>query len=264
MERDAVGLVLEFADMPRAPLRQWRIPAGESPFLSGLPDGVPMEDAQIAYDLERFADWAPQRSGRVEWRVFTKGRRRLLVMNANRTSVEHTLGVDVVCYNESLMSFVLVQYKKLKKSRRGSQETLSYRPDANLANELDRMRRVDALSHGAVGPFRLLHTPCWLKLTEPRSVVSDPAELLPGMYFAREHFESLLLELRGPKGGVRIGYDNVSRYLNNTLFTDLVRDAWIGSRSVATEEIKRLVHQNLAGGRAVVFGVANGARPRSR
>ena len=264
MERDAVGLLLEFADMPRAQLRQWQVPNSESPFLSGLPDSVPIEDALIAYDLERFLDWAPERSARVEWRVFTKANRRLLVMNANRTVVERTLGVDAVYFNEALGSFVLVQYKKLQKARSGARESLFYRPDANLASELDRMRRVDALSHGATGPFRLLHTPCWLKLTEPTSVIADPAELLPGMYFAREHFESLLLELRGPRGGVRIGYDNVPRYMNNTLFAQLVQDGWIGSRGIATEEIKRLVEQSLATGRAVVLGVETGQPRRAR
>jgi hypothetical protein len=129
-------------------------------------------------------------------------------MNANRTADERTLGVDVVYLNESLDSFVLVQYKKLKRSRRNSKSTLSFRPDANLPKELERMRRVDALSHGATGPFRLLHTPCWLKLTEPSTTVSDAALLLKGMYLARQHFESLLLSLRGPRGGIRLGYDN--------------------------------------------------------
>lgn len=63
--------------------------------------------------------------------------------------------------------------------------------------------------------------------------------------------------VNGPRGGVRIGYDNVDRYFNNTSFTDLVRDGWVGSRgvAVATAQIATLVRRSLDTGHAVLIGV---------
>ncbi len=255
MERDALGVLLELTGMPRAVLREWAEPPPESPYLAGLPATPPIEDAQISFDVDRFPGLVREPDTRVEWRVFSSGRRRLLVMNANRTPVEHTLGVDVVYLNEAEDSFVLVQYKRLRRAPGSASSPATYRPDTNLANELDRMRKIDQLSYGVPGAFRLLSTPCWIKLTDPSPIVNDPAELLKGMYFAREHFEELLSSLRGPRGGVRIGYDNVDRYMTNTVFTELVKDGWIGSRGAASADISRLINESLATGHAVLVGI---------
>lgn len=257
MERDALGLLLEITGLPRTTLRDWTEPAPESPYLAGLPARTPLEDAQIAYDLERFPGLLREPDARVEWRAFTDGRRRLLVMNANRTPVEHTLGVDVVYLNESQDCFVLVQYKRLQRSHASASSPAFYRPDANLADELERMRKIDQLCQGVSGAFRLLSTPCWVKLTDPSPSVTNPTTLLKGMYFAREHFEELLASRRGPRGGVRISYDNVDRYMTNTVFTELVKDAWIGSRGTASADIRRLVRESLASGNALLVGVAS-------
>lgn len=43
----------------------------------------------------------------------------MFVMNANRTPVERTLGVDLVYWNEQERAFVLVQYKKMVRRRVG-------------------------------------------------------------------------------------------------------------------------------------------------
>lgn len=261
MERDALGVLLELTGMSRAVLREWAEPPPESPYLAGLPAIPPIEDAQISYDIDRFPGLVREPDTRVEWRVFSGDGRRLLVMNANRTSVEHTLGVDVVYLNEPEDSFVLVQYKRLRRAQRSVSSPAVYRPDANLADELDRMRAIDQLSYGVPGAFRLLSTPCWLKLTDPSPAVNDPTELLKGMYFAREHFEELLSSLRGPRGGVRIGYDNVDRYMTNTAFTALVKDGWIGSRGAASADINRLINESLATGHAVLVGVSSATDP---
>lgn len=261
MERDGLGLLLEIAGMSRAVLREWAEPGPDSPFLAGLPERTPIEDAQIGYDVERFADLVREPETRIEWRTFSGGGRRLHVMNANRTRVERTLGVDVVYLNEPEDSFVLVQYKRLQRSKAGSSTPAFYRPDANLEDELVRMRRIDGLSHGVPGRFRLLCTPCWLKLTDPSSTVDDPAALLKGMYFAREHFEELLASCRGPHGGIRIGYDNVDRYMTNTVFTELVRDGWIGSRGAATADIRGLIAESLGAGHALLVGVDSAQAP---
>jgi hypothetical protein len=260
-ERDAVGLLLDIGtgdQTSRATLRSWSTPPAGAPFLAGMAGYAAIEDALIQHDVDRFDSWLREPSDRVEWRVFSSGSRRIFIMNANRTSVEQTLGVDVVYFNEARDSFVLVQYKKMRREQSGPEDRggLFYRRDGNLDDELVRMRRIDELCAAQPGEFRLLPTASWLKLCDPTPIVdADPASLIKGMYLAREHFEELLRTSLGARGGSRLGYDNVPRHLNNTIFTTLVRDGWIGSRGPATEEIGRLVRESLEKRHSVVVGV---------
>ena len=262
-QRDAVGMLLNIGvgSTGRGALRSWSLPPVEAPFLAGMSAYAALEDSLISHDVDRFASWVEAPSVQVAWRAFSEGRRRMFIMNANRTAVEHTLGVDVVYYNETRHSFVLVQYKKMRREPIGTRGALFYRPDDQLAVELDRMGEVDSLCVAPPGEFRLLSKACWLKLCDPDSRIEDPAALIKGMYFAREHLEELLTSCRGPRNGTRIGYDNVQRYLNNTMFTDLVADGWIGSHGPATTEIGRLIRESLETGHAVVVGIQSDPRP---
>lgn len=255
-ERDGVGLLLEISGIERGTLRNWSTPQEDEPFLSGLPHAAALEDAIITHDVDRFGDWVRLPDTRVDWRVFQDGPRKVLVMNANRTPVEHTLGVDVLYFNEARGSFVLVQYKKMRKEGHPPRQRLVYRPDTNLHSELDRMRAVDDMSASAGGEFRLLNTPCWLKLCDPNPKVQDPATLVKGMYLARAHFEELLGTCKGPRGGPQLSFENVPRHLNNTTFIDLVQGGWVGSRGTATSTITDLLHESLRAGRSVVLGAA--------
>jgi hypothetical protein len=68
-------------------------------------------------------------------------------------------------------------------------------------------------------------------------------------------------QVRGPKGGIAIGYHNVDRYLRNTQFAELVRDGWIGTRTASTRDLTDLVVEALDGGRSVTAAAASGVDP---
>jgi hypothetical protein len=256
-QRDGLGLLLGFANVGREVIRTWSPMQEGVPFLEGLPGASALEDHLIVHDTERFGSWLPRETGHVAWRSFTDGRHRIFVMNANRTAVEHTLGVDVVYWNEQRSSFVLVQYKKMRRvgESSGGSGRLEYRPDANLDGEMARMRQVDAQCTPEAGDFRLLSTPCWLKLCDSSPRVGDPAGLIKGMYFAREHFEDLLRTCVGPRGGTVITYENSMRHLTNTLFIELVQEGWIGSAGSGSEQIRELVSESISTGHSVLLGV---------
>jgi hypothetical protein len=63
--------------------------------------------------------------------------------------------------------------------------------------------------------------------------------------------------LTGPRGGRAITSKNLQRHISNTLFTNLVRDAWIGTRGVSSDAIGKVVREGLSAGRSAVIGVAN-------
>jgi len=163
-ERDGIGLLLDIADIGRQPfLHSWSPTRVDVPFLAGIPDRTELEDHLIAHDIERFSSWFPVATNQLAGRAFSNGNRRMFIMNANRTPVEHTLGVDVVYWNEHEGSFVLVQYKKMHREDGQDSEDanyLAYRPDHNLGSELERMRRVDAICLRGVGDFRLSAASC--------------------------------------------------------------------------------------------------------
>jgi len=177
-------------------------------------------------------------------------------MNANTEPVENTLGVDVVYFNEAFKSFVLVQYKRLvRESNAEGESGVWYRPDHNLSTELDRMGVVDSLYGSREGDFRLFSQACWVKLCDPSAVVQDPLQLIKGMYLTRKHFVELLEVCKGPRGGVRLGYDNVPRHINNTLFVELVKEGWVGTCGTGTMELGEVVRMVLENRRALVLGV---------
>lgn len=256
-ERDAAGMLLDIGlgGTSRKALREWAPPAADAPFLHGMRNYSALEDHLIDHDVGRFLAWVQVPNVRVGWHTFTEGRRQIFIMNANRTAVERTLGVDVVYLNQTTRSFILVQYKKMRRESTGRGDSLFYRPDDDIDAELKRMARIDELCARVNGDFRLLPSACWMKLCEPDPNIIDPATLIKGMYFAREHFLELMTSCKGPRGGTRIGYENAPRYLNNTMFTNLVADGWIGSSGPATKEIERLIRDSLETGHAVMVGI---------
>lgn len=264
-QRDATGLVLDISGVRRDVLRDWRPDPQAPSFLAGVEQQrYVSEETLIDHDVARFPGLAEQAGGHVDWRVFGNRNTTVFVMNANMEPLERSTGVDLVYYNETHRSFVLVQYKRMRReSADGGESTLAYRPDKQMVDELARMREVDQVFGTSTdGGFRLSSKPCWVKLCNPSAASEDPRALIKGLYLAREHFEEVVTTaVKGPRGGVRIGYANAGRHVNNTLFTELVRDAWIGTRGTGTDELAQLIAEILASRKAVVFGSGLGPPP---
>ncbi|MET3134446.1 hypothetical protein AAKU55_004746 [Oxalobacteraceae bacterium GrIS 1.11] len=109
---------------------------GRSSFLSGISQRYIQEESAIQHDLFNWPGLTPNHESGVS--VFEQGGRRMEVHYANRNALEHTLGVDLIYYNEVFKLFVLVQYKLMKKEG----DLTLYRPDAQLRLELERMDEV--------------------------------------------------------------------------------------------------------------------------
>ncbi len=278
LEKDAVGTLLETFGADRDPLEAWQPqlsgddPRSRSvPFLEGLPTLRQIEDQQIVHDYMRFPGMEGEDAVQVGWRIYRRNSassHRLFVYNANRTNAEAVMGVDMIYVNEFARSVATVQYKRMRQSG----NSWVYWHDDTGERELKRMETVDDQcraedewartrhqSAGTLGDPRLVSTPSMVKLCRTTPFMMNSAALLPGMYLTREHFWELLQrpEASGPSGGTRVIEESVPRYLNNTTFTTLLRDGWIGTRGTGWDYVIDLIRESLsaAGPGSVVVGM---------
>jgi hypothetical protein len=260
MERDAVNVALEVAGLDRAAaLAGHAPPAAPSHFLADTlvrPD----EDSAVIDDLDLFPGWEPIARLRPAGRVFEDAAsgRRLTVLHANRNQIEHTTGVDLVYFVHDYRSFVLVQYKRVR--RDGRAEVV--RVDARADEQRDRMTALESAFRGA-GPVcaksldehRLADAMCFFKLCEAEQPV-EASDLCRGKYVDLRTWELMDAAgaLSGPRGGRRLAYGSVARYLTNSTFAELVAEGWVGSATAKFDEIVQYIFDRYDSGGAVILG----------
>jgi hypothetical protein len=224
-----------------------------SNFLSGISSRYIQEESGIQHDLFNWDGATAVHE--VGTSVFIRGSRRLEVVYANRNDLEHTLGVDLIYYNEPFRMCVLVQYKLMRDEGSGH----IYRPDPQLADELSRMdmfyeRHKCSAAIQCHEDFRLNDDGFMVKLMPNRGLRPASGELIKGMYIPREYMH-FLLGPGGPKGqqgGTVITFDNAPRYLTNSQFSVSVNSGWLGTRGVQTQTVREMIRAYYETGRAVV------------
>lgn len=260
-ERDAVNLALRMSGFDQSEILSWVPSEGEqlAPFLQDLEQAKISEDQMIAHDAEVFGDWERLRRYQVGAAVFRKGNERLTVMNVNRHSLEHTLGVDLFYYQHRYDSYVMIQYKRMVKEEG---EAL-YRPiDKSYRAELQRMREFERMiaeiedpSATALRNYRLHPGIFYFKLCPSEVLDVTSTEMIKGMYIPLDYWELLMNspDILGPKGGRQVTYENVGRYFNNTLFIEMVKLGLIGSRLISTEALSEITQKSIEEGRSVIL-----------
>ncbi|MCG3175187.1 MAG: hypothetical protein MOGMAGMI_00109 [Candidatus Omnitrophica bacterium] len=263
-QRDAVGVALDIFD-PTQRCRKdvvsnWTMPPGDMgrSFLDGLGKVRCIEDNLISSDANAFgrSDSTRNMVGGV---IIAVGGRKLETFNVNRTAIEQSLGVDLIYWNEAFQSWVLVQYKIAEDDTetRGKH----YRPDAGFREQLSRMREFRAKHPDLWTPsagnlnYRLCGDGFFFKFCTRMQLVVMSERLTPGFYVPRLLVESYLTEQSslGSKGGELIKFTSESRWISNSLFTQLVADSWIGTRGATTQVISEIIRRSLAAGRSVVM-----------
>lgn len=271
-ERDAARVAARIGGFTGSRLEVWKRPEdADAPYLAGLIK-EPNEQALIEADTHPIIDFGQGVQGRRrDIEVLVEGDRRLEIVNVNATRVEARLGTDLIYYHHNTQSFVFVQYKRIPNGAK------SVRVDDRLRSQLDRMERAASLSRPPQIPedWRLSGDPCFVKLAqwEPGE---DPVGMAPGKgLYLPVSYVRLLLEdprIRGARGGARLGYDTVSRYLTNTEFIDLVKTGLVGTVGTTVEALDQLVRERLEERQGVMVAVERSfetasqrqARQRSR
>lgn len=266
-ERDAVGVALDIFDRScqsrQETLRRWVPPQGPlPPFLKGIEQSKLTEEQMLVHDSNVFPG-AEAVATQIGAR-FTVGGRTLFVTYLNRTSVEKSLGVDLIYYNHQFDAYTLVQYKRMNKEsvKKSDADAWVFRPssDRNFDVEIKRMQEFRAENPDEWGnncsweSFRLNGDGFFFKFCPSITLEVLSADLIRGCYLPREYTESLLMSkvTDGLRGGKLLSFENVQRHLNNSDFATLVRDGWIGTRTKSTDLISDLIRNALDGERAVV------------
>jgi hypothetical protein len=126
--------------------------------------------------------------------VFEQRDRRVTVINANRTPIERTLGVDLIYYSSRFNAYVLVQYKRMRHADDDDGSRWHFRPDNQFEAEIARMRTLVEERAEDVGPyeFRMDERCCFLKICP--SVVAYPfsRDLISGIYLPLAYWDCLV------------------------------------------------------------------------
>jgi hypothetical protein len=231
-ERDAVNLCLRIFGGRERLLLNWVPPesSNAAPFLQGLRSVTLKEDQIINNDAQFFGDWQRLQQYKVGHAIFDKLGERLTIMNVNRTSVEQTLGVDLIYYHHTYRSYVMVQYKRMTSENGKS----CYRPlnDKNYLAELTKMNNIQgSLLNAALrqipdmDEYRLNAELFYFKLCRADILDTSSIGMIIGMYFPLNYWRLLVnsQNTTGPKGGVSISRENAKRAINNDLFVSLVQ-----------------------------------------
>jgi hypothetical protein len=266
-QKEALLTALSIAGLSRDPVQEWA-PSDETPvsFLDGLPSVRLREDPMVVNDLQNLPGFEVVRTYPYGAAVFESEAtsERLTVILANRLPLEEQTGTDLIYFNETYQSFVMVQYKAMEREDRrvGPAEAVYRLPNAQLKEEIDRMDTVlSALKACApntnIGGFRLTENPFFLKLCSRLIFNPDDVGLVPGMYLPLDYWKLLESDpsIQGPKGGLRITYDNAQRHFDNTAFTTVVSKAWVGTTPSQSQVLQDVIRATLATGKAVAIAI---------
>lgn len=264
-QKEAVGLALEIAGLPRDELLEWQSSdSNRQSFLDGLPGAQVREDAMLLSDFSTIPGFqAESEVTHYGSKVFTSEldpQVRLTVIMANRLPLEQQTGADLIYFNEAYRSFVMVQYKAMEK--RGDKTEFRWKVKDQFCDEIARMETLLAElrklpSGGHPDGFRFNDNPFFLKFC-PRVVFNpDDKGLFKGIYLPLDLWKRADAAglFTGKRGGKVLTYENVGRRINNTEFVMLVAGAWVGTSLEQSTVLGGLIRHVLATGKTVTIAI---------
>jgi hypothetical protein len=268
-QKEAVLTALSIAGLGREPVQEWSPPEGTpASFLDGLPNARLREDQMVINDLMKIPGFTliQDRVSITGAAVFESEEtsERLTVILANRLPLEEQTGTDLIYFNETFQSFVMVQYKAMEREDgpNGIPQAVFRLPNSQLAEEITRMDALlaaiqacpaNASHHG----YRLTENPFFLKLCSRLVFNPDNIGLVPGMYLPLDYWKLLVQSpgIQGPRGGLRVTFENAGRHLDNSSFTTVVSKAWVGTTPSQSDVLKEAIRLTLETGKAVAIAV---------
>lgn len=264
-QKEALGLALEIAGIPRDELLAWRPRAHrQQSFLDGLPEAEVREDTTLLADFSSLPGFdAIREATHFGAKVFEKADDpavRMTVIMANRTVLERQTGADLIYFNEAYRAFIMVQYKAMEKGE--DEAEFRWQPGDQFVQEIARMEELKkemAKIESANSPdgYRFSYDPFFFKFC-PRVVLNpDDRGLFKGIYLPLELFQRAEAAgmLKGKRGGNLLTFGNIGRRINNTEFVNLVTGAWVGTSIEQSTVLEDVIRQMLASNKTVTLAV---------
>ena len=268
-QKEAVLTALSIAGLSREPVQAWSPPeTTPMSFLDGLPSARLREDQMVINDLMKIPGFTL-----IQNKVSVTGAavfeseatsERLTVILANRLPLEEQTGTDLIYFNETYQSFVMVQYKAMEREDgpNGVPQAVFRLPNTQLAEEITRMDALLATiqacpANTSHDGYRLTENPFFLKLCSRLVFNPDDIGLVPGMYLPLDYWKLLVQStgIIGPRGGLRVTFENAGRHFDNSSFTTIVSKAWVGTTPSQSDVLKEAIRQTIETGKAVAIAV---------
>lgn len=267
-QRDAIGIVLEVASLDRQTilrnLKSDKVDNATS-VLDLLDHEALQEQDVIRRDEQIFKELLTQDMRHGSF-VGPSGR-QVRVYVYDKKPLETVLGIDLLIYQESYKSFLLVQYKIMEPMRGCDGNTWSYLVDEQIRKQITAMEKGmvaiqrQPTSAAEMMDWRLNSGAFYFKFCETTRPNARDDALVGGITLGLEHLKSFLTlpGSAGDNGGQRIGYGNCPRYLNNTQFIELAREGWIGCDQKGYSLITDVLTANRDGGKVAMLAVIEGS-----
>jgi hypothetical protein len=265
LQKETLAAALEIAGLGTHQILEWTPASIErTSFLDGLPGARVREDVMLHADLASLPGFAAIREApHIAARTFEAEANpavRVTVIMANRLPLEEQTGADLIYFNETYRSFVLVQYKALEKG--ADEHEFRWMDGDQFSGEIARMDKLlEELEKiepdGDPDGFRLSSNPFFLKFCSRVVFNPDDRGMFPGMYLPLGLWKELARSdrLKGPRGGNLLTYANVGRRLSGTEFITLVAGSWVGTTISQSASLEAVIRSVLESGRTVTFAV---------
>jgi len=266
-EKDAAILALRLAGLDGSEFIHRLHPQDGLSLFNGISAARLGEDQMVKHDASIFHDWDLVQKTRVGESIFRRGSRVVTIMDVNRTSIEKTLGVDLLYYVRQRATFMMVQYKRMVEE--GDRNDFGYRPDTQCAEEENRMWKFQSDHPGiwdqSPENYRLNHMPFYFKLCPKRTFDPTSGDMLKGIYLPLDLWKATCESpaAKGPKGGIRLTYKNTPARLNTTAFISLVQTGLFGSSGASTNDLMQLVLEKVDTDHSVVLAEVDDEAPAS-
>lgn len=267
-QRDAIGLALEVASLDlQTTLRNLKSDKVDSATsVLDLLDHEPLQEQDvIRRDEQIFKELLTKdmRHGRF---VGPSGR-QVRVHVYDKKPLETVLGIDLLIYQESYKSYLLVQYKVMQPVSGRNGNSWSYLVDEQIRKQITAMDKgmtaiqQQPASAAEMMDWRLNNGAFYFKFCETTRTDARDDALVGGITLGLEHLKFFLAlpASAGDNGGQRIGYGNCARYLNNTQFIELAREGWIGCDQLGFSLITDVLKANRDGGKVAMLAVIEGS-----